>query len=237
MEPRKAFAFSAPPSVLPPGEGRRAKQASRDLLPLVQATERQRLTRELHDSTSQLLVAAQLMTGRLKRTLSDDDALVIVDELQDLMTEVQQEIRSISYLSQPPALEKLSFTQAVKTLVEGFGRRSGLIVSMQVVGSHATEWPEAGAALYRIVQEGLSNILRHAQATTASVSVIVRGNMTHVVIRDDGRGISRAAEPGVGLSGMRVRLAELGGRLTVRSLFPGTAIIASLATGTCRRLA
>ena len=110
-------------------------------------------------------------------------------------------------------------------------------MSMQVVGSHATEWPEAGAALYRIVQEGLSNILRHAHATTASVSVIVRGNMTHVVIRDDGRGISRAAEPGVGLSGMRVRLAELGGRLTVRSLFPGTAIIASLATGTCRRLA
>src|SRR5438309_3457169 len=177
MEPRKAFAFSAPPSVLPPGEGRRAKQASRDLLPLGQTTERQRLTRELHDSTSQLLVAAQLMAGRLKRTLSDHDALVIVNELQDLVKEVQQEIRSISYLSQPAALENVSFTEAVNTLVEGFGRRSGLIVSMHVVGGHVTDWPETGAALYRIVQEALSNILRHAHATTASVSVIARQSM------------------------------------------------------------
>src|SRR3954454_17634932 len=136
MEPRKVFVFSAAPSVLPPQERRRAEQVSRESLALSQAIERQRLTRELHDSTSQLLVAAQLMAGRLKRTLSDRNALVIVDELQDLVTEIQQEIRSISYLSQPPALEKLTFTEAVRRLVEGFGQRSGLIVSMHVDGGH-----------------------------------------------------------------------------------------------------
>src|SRR6059058_3604673 len=102
MEPRKALIFSAPPSELPRKERRGAMQVSRKSLPRGEATERQRLTRELHDSTSQLLVAAQLMAGRLKRTLLDHDALAIVDELQDLVTEVQQEIRSISYLSQPP---------------------------------------------------------------------------------------------------------------------------------------
>jgi len=235
MEPRNAFVISASPSVQPPQGRPGAKQVSRESLAQSQAIERQRLTRELHDSTSQLLVAAQLMAGRLKRTLSDRNALVIVDELQDLVTEIQQEIRSISYLSQPPALEKLSFTEAVRRLVEGFGQRSGLIVSMHVDGGHATDWPETGAVLYRIVQEALANILRHAHATTASVSVIARQSMTHVVIRDDGRGISPAAEPGVGLSGMRARLAELGGRLTVRSVSPGTAIIASLANGTCPR--
>src|SRR5437764_14206300 len=100
MEPRNAFVFSASPSELPPQDRRRAKQDGRESLPIGQATERQRLTRELHDSTSQLLVAAQLMAGRLKRTLSDHNALAIVDELQDLVTEIQQEIRSISYLSQ-----------------------------------------------------------------------------------------------------------------------------------------
>src|SRR5438309_8075034 len=159
MEPQKAFVFNASPSVLPPQERRRAKQVSREALPLGQATERQRLTRELHDSTSQLLVAAQLMAGRLKRTLLDHDALAIVAELQELVTEVQQEIRSISYLSQPPALETLSFTEAVKRLVEGFGRRSGLTVSMRVDGGCATDWPHTGAPLYRIVQEALANIL------------------------------------------------------------------------------
>src|SRR5438477_9474937 len=164
MEPRKALVFSASPSELPRQERRRAKQVSRESVPLGQTTERQRLTRELHDSTSQLLVAAQLMAGRLKRTLSDQDALAIVDELQDLVAEIQQEIRSISYLSQPPALEKSSFTEAVRTLVEGFGQRSGLVVSMHVEGGHATDWPGTGAALYRIVQEALANILRHAHA-------------------------------------------------------------------------
>ena len=160
MEPRNAFAFGASPSVQPRQRRPGAKQVGRESVPVGQATERQRLTRELHDSTSQLLVAAQLMAGRLKRTLSDQDALAIVDELQELVTEIQQEIRSISYLSQPPALEKLSFTEAVRRLVEGFGQRSGLIVSM-----HRTLARRGGGVALVGVQPEVARLLEIAGLT------------------------------------------------------------------------
>jgi len=212
-------------------ELRRANEDVRKALSESQSAERQRLTRELHDSTSQLLVGTQLLFGSLKPKVDSPDVLAIIEEVQELVRDAQREIRSISYLSQPPALEKWSFTEAVERLLQGFGERSGLAASMRIEGDFEIDLPETRAGLYRVVQEALSNIIRHAHATNASVSMIARRDMTHIVIRDNGRGIKPTATTGVGLSGMRARLTELGGKLSIRALSPGTAIIASVGNG------
>lgn len=214
-------------------ELRRLKNAFGQSLLDQQSIERQRLGRELHDSTSQLLAAIGLLLGRLKHQSPGDQALGLVEEMQELVGEAQQEIRSISYLAHPPSIEKLGLAGAMKSLVEGFARRTGLEASFEIQGevtqiSHAAE-----SAIYRLVQEALSNVHRHAHATRIRLLLIFRGAATHFVVADDGVGISveaRAgtANAGVGLASMRTRLAEIGGRLSIRTLSPGTAIIASV---------
>ena len=196
-----------------------------------QTIERQRLARELHDSTAQLLVAVGLLLGHLKRNSANEESLRVVEEIQDLMAEAQNEIRSISYLALPPALEKLGLFEALRSLVDGFGRRTDLKVSFAIVGEPVAISPAIEGALYRVVQEALSNVQRHARAKQARVSLRFSNSMIHLVVADDGVGIlpeTIRAGIGVGLPGMRSRLAEIGGRLSARHLAPGTAIIATV---------
>ena len=198
-----------------------------------QTIERRRMARELHDSTAQLLAAVGLLLGNLKRQSPRGDSVTLVEEIQELIGEAQTEIRSISYLAHPPALEKLGLVGALKSLVEGFGNRSGLEVSFGIEGEIAPVSVGTEGAIYRIGQEGLSNVYRHARAAHAHVTLCFRRSMVHLIIADDGVGISKetlAAEgrAGIGLVSMRMRLLELGGRLSVRRLSRGTAIIASV---------
>jgi two-component system NarL family sensor kinase len=198
-----------------------------------QAVERQRMARELHDSTSQLLTAVGLLLGRLKYEAPNEKSLVLVEELQDLVRETHQEIRSISYLAQPSAVEQLGLTGALKSLVEGLGRRTGLEASFEIEGDAVAIMEAAQGALYRIAQEALSNVHRHARATRVRIILSFRGLATHLVVADDGVGISPenaagAGTAGVGLGSMRSRLSEIGGRLTLQRLSPGTAVIASV---------
>lgn len=198
-----------------------------------QTIERQRLARELHDSTAQLLVAVGLLLGHLKRNSANEESLKVVEEIQDLMAEAQKEIRSISYLAHPPALEKLGLAEALRSLVDGFGRRTDLPATFELVGEPVAISPAVEGALYRVVQEALSNVHRHAQATETRVSLRFSNSMVHLIVSDDGVGIppeTIRAGIGVGLPGMRSRLAEIGGRLSARHLAPGTAIIASVPT-------
>lgn len=196
-----------------------------------QTIERQRLARELHDSTAQLLVAVGLLLGHLKRNSANEESLKVVEEIQELMAEAQKEIRSISYLGHPPALDKLGLAGALQALVEGFGRRTDLETSFDIAGKPASVSLAAEGAIYRVVQEALSNVHRHARARQVHVSLSYKKSMVHLGVSDDGVGIlpeTLRAGIGVGLPGMRSRLAEIGGRLSVRRLAPGTAIIASL---------
>ncbi len=198
-----------------------------------QAVERQRMARELHDSTSQLLTTIGLLLGSLEHQSPDRKALAVVEELQELVREAQQEIRSISYLAHPPALGQRGLAGAMKALVEGFGRRTGLEASFEIQGNETVIPAAAESVLYRIAQEGLSNVHRHARATRLSVFLCFRGSATHLVIADNGVGISPetlagTGRAGVGLASMHERLREIGGRLTVRGLSPGTAILATL---------
>ena len=214
-------------------ELRRLKHEFSDSLLERQSLERQRLGRDLHDSASQLLTAIGLMLGSLKIQSPKAQAVGLIDEMQDLLGEAHREIRSISYLAHPPALEKLGLPAAMKAIVEGFARRTGLQSSFEIQGDPVPMPARAESAVYRVAQEALSNVNRHAQASRVRLSLWYRGSAMHLVIADDGVGISRqtlsgAGASGVGLDSMRARLCEIGGRLSVRHLSPGTAVIATV---------
>ena len=194
-----------------------------------QAEERQRIARELHDSTTQLLACVSMKVGQLRRASSIPELPSILDELDQLLAETQKEIRSISFLAHPPSLGKLTLPEALKSLVDGFARRTGVDVEFQMVGEWSVACTAGAGAIYRIVQEALSNIHRHSKAARAKVQLTGKEKIVHVVISDDGVGMPDVINSGVGLAGMRSRLAELGGRLTIRSSLPtGTAVIASV---------
>jgi signal transduction histidine kinase len=200
-----------------------------------QTIERQRLARELHDSTAQLLVAVGLLLGNLKRQSANEESVRVVEEIQDLMAEAQKEIRSISYLAHPPALEKLGLIAATNSLVHGFARRTNLEASFDFLGEPRPISPAAEGAIYRVAQEALSNAHRHASATSVRALLCFRRSAIHLVIADDGIGMSADSlagkgDAGVGLASMRSRLAEIGGRLSILRLTPGTAIVASVPT-------
>lgn len=195
-----------------------------------QAEERRRMAREIHDSTMQLLAGLGLALGQLKRARKNRDAVEIVAEMEELLGEAQGEIRAISYLAHPPMLTNMGLAEALRMLVEGYGRRTGLRVSLNIAADLEVDWASAEVAMYRIVQEALSNIHRHAKATDVAVAVHRRRSMFHAIIVDNGIGMPTVVTQGVGLSSMRSRLAELGGRLTVRHARPGTMLVASLPT-------
>jgi signal transduction histidine kinase len=204
-----------------------------------QAVERRRLTRELHDSTSQLLATVGLVLGRFRFNSPNSEALGVVAEVQQLVSEAQREIRAISYLGQPPALDRRGLASALEPLAEGFGRRTNVRTSFAVDGGALSFSVPVETALFRVAQEALSNVHRHARASHVSLCLYCRKSTMHLVVADDGIGISDEAlagrgGAGVGLAGMRSRLSEIGGRLTVRRLSRGTAIIATVGDFTVR---
>lgn len=207
---------------------RRLRQGFSTSLIHTQEEERRRMGREIHDSTMQQLSALGLAVSQLKRTRLPGEALTLVDDIEELLFDAQRELRSIAYLAHPPQLSRMDLAEAMRALVEGFGRRAGLTTSFEADGVTEVQWQNARVAIYRVLQEALSNVHRHARATQLSVRLIGRRSMIHVIVADNGKGIPADVQPGVGLLGMRARLAELGGRLIVRDLAPGTAVIGSV---------
>lgn len=213
-------------------ELRRAKADFPQSLLDGQTLERRRMARELHDSTSQLLTAAGLLLARLKMQPATGESSAIVEELQSLLGEAQQEIRLVTYLAHPPALGRRSLAEALKALVEGFGRRTGMQTSFEIRGEPRRL--NSDSAHYRVAQEALSNVFRHAGADRVRVMLFYRPSGVHLVIADDGCGIpvrGIADCDGVGLASMRARLQEVGGRLMVRRIEPGTAVLATVRGG------
>ena len=193
-----------------------------------QTEERRRFARELHDSIQQLLVAMTMSLSQLKLSRPSRKAAQIVDQMDALLGSIHGEIRSISYLSHPPVLGRMGIRAALEELVLGFGRRAGLETSFVIEGEMMPIRAAAEMAIYRSVQEALSNVHRHAHANRVDVRLIFRKSLVHAVITDDGIGLPEHIPSGVGLSGMRSRLAELGGRLFVLHKPHGTALVASV---------
>ena len=195
-----------------------------------QAEERRRIAREVHDSTMQLLAGLGLSIAHLKETKRKPKIEIqIVDEMEQLLGEAQRELRTISFLAHPPMVSELGLATAIRQLAGGFAKRTGLkIVTNAEEDIHVS--PAAEVAVYRVVQEALSNVHRHARATHAAVGIYLRRSMLHIAIVDNGIGMPERVRKGVGLSSMRERIDEIGGRLMSRHGKPGTVIIASVPT-------
>ena len=209
-------------------ELRRLREDFSSSVLLGQADERLKIGREIHNSTMQLIACLDMKLGQLKRSRPTSDQESLLEEMGELVTETQHAIQSISYLTHPPLLDNLTLPQALEILVEGFARRTGIDVRFDTADDPQFCCAAAEIAAYRIVQEALSNILRHSKATHATVQLTRRKALMHVVIADDGKGMPHVIRSGVGLAGMRSRLSELGGRLSIVSRSPGTAVIATI---------
>ena len=198
----------------------------------VQEQERRRVARDLHDSTGQLLVALQLSLMQLKRTVLGGISSGVIAECGEVLQRVQREIRTLSFLSHPPALFNHQLASAVETLVRGFGHRTDLAVEV-MIGEIGTISSAVEAVVYRLLQEALGNIYRHAAAKRVSVYLCATGDALHLSVKDDGVGFEyhggfQSVQPGVGVAGMRERVEELGGRLAIQRLAAGTLLTASI---------
>jgi two-component system, NarL family, sensor histidine kinase UhpB len=181
--------------------------------------ERKRIARELHDETAQLL-AALLIRVRVVRQAGDPAAVDAL--LEDMRREIGTALEGIRRFARglrPPALDELGLVAAVGEHVRSIAELGGIEVTLEADEIARGELaPEAELALYRIVQESLSNVLRHAQARTAAVRVRRQDGVLVVTVDDDGRGFDpERAVAGLGLFGMNERAGYLGGRVQVDS--------------------
>lgn len=189
--------------------------------------ERKRIARELHDETAQML-AALLIRIRVVRGARDPQAVDAL--LEDMRREVGQALEGIRRFARglrPPALDELGLVPALESHLRQLEEIAGLQITLESDPPGGVDLPpEAELALYRIVQEALSNVVRHAHATRAAVRIAHGRDRVVVTVEDDGRGFDPARAVsheggGLGLFGMNERAAYLGGRAEVRSA-PGT---------------
>jgi signal transduction histidine kinase len=207
-----------------------------DQLLHAQEQERQRIAIELHDSMSQHLVGLLMGLASLRKRLGDDPGgRAIADEMRKLIMQAVQETRVLSYLMNASGKEPEDFDASVRRFVEGFGRRAGLTVTFEAEGRVNRVGAAIRHAIFRVVQEAMSNVYRHAHATKVAVKLVGRGGLLTVSIADDGRDVRREADfgenappLGVGIPGMRVRVEQLGGHLEVTFVAEGATVVASV---------
>ncbi len=205
--------------------------ASRALLDAAES-ERRRVGRELHDSTAQHLVAIDLGLGALQRRLPEGsrDTDRIFRDLKLSLAAAHREIRAFSYLLHPPLLKRRGLIDTLQRFVEGFARRSGITLDLRMSKRHPQLPEDIEIVLFRVAQEAMMNVYRHAEAQHVRIELIAGKNAVSLEVEDDGVGIAEAT-PGVGITGMRARLAQLGGRLTISSQLVGTKLRASIPLG------
>jgi signal transduction histidine kinase len=207
---------------------------SDDRVMAAQQEERQRLAGELHDSVGQNLVALTLNLTRLRNASPPEPALQgIVDEMAAALQQTHAEIRTLSFLLQPPWEDAGgSIETALRDLATGFARRAGLQVDARIDRLRSTLCRRRQLTLFRILQEALVNVHRHARASAVEVELQQRPRHIILKVRDDGRGIQAPDGArlcaGVGLKNMRARLHEFGGDLLIVSDGSGTTLTAKL---------
>ena len=195
----------------------------------IQEEERAKVARELHDGATQDLVTLLLHLGNMRKNADREQELAALDKCMHLAEECTNELRVVSYLLHPPLLEELGLRLALNGYVEGFARRTGIAVTMNASGDLETLGFDVNLAVFRIVQEALSNIHRHSRSSTASVVVARDHNGLNLEITDQGCGMPSGTDhAGVGLASMRERVRLLKGRLEIKSGAAGTSIMAFL---------
>lgn len=204
----------------------------------LQDEERRRIARELHDSTGQELAALRLHLDRIAAAGPlPEKTLALVREAEQICQSCTADVRTISYLLHPPMLDEVGLLPALEWYVSGFSERSGVKVTKEISEPKRPLSMELNTALFRIIQEALVNIHKHAESKEAKIRLSADGGQVLLEIRDHGKGIHPARVSryggnnenglsglGVGLTGMRERVRQLGGTLEILAANPGTLI-------------
>ncbi|MHB8540074.1 MAG: PAS domain S-box protein [Candidatus Acidiferrales bacterium] len=205
----------------------------------IQDDERRRIARDLHDSAGQYLSALS-MTLEAARQISKDLPPKLaqkLDEASEITDKCSSEIRTLSHLLHPPLIEELGLTSAISWYVEGFAKRGEVQINLQMPPKLKRVGDDVELALFRVLQECLTNIHRHSGSKTATVKVEVDEHRASLEVSDQGTGIPKATldsrkagpkRPGIGISGMRERLKDLGGTLEIDSSASGTTVRATI---------
>jgi PAS domain S-box-containing protein len=220
---------------------KQAEQALRDLsgrLLRSQDEERRRIARELHDTTAQGLAALLMNLSLVKASapgMNDKTRQILADTVS-LAEQSTRELRTVSYLLHPPMLDELGLAGAMRDYADGFARRSGLRVDLELPPDLEGLPRDTALALFRVMQEALANVRRHSGSRTASIRLARTATELQLEVRDQGQGMAAArklsaGDPpggglGVGVPGMRERMRQLGGRLEIESNNRGTCVIA-----------
>jgi PAS domain S-box-containing protein len=198
------------------------ERLSKDLIS-AQEEERRRIARELHDEAGQALYALrlglELLRNRLKKM--DRETLHMMDEQMKVVSQTIDNIRRITYDLRPSLLDDLGLIPAVRWYVQGYEKRTGINVDLKIDVPELKLPGDAEVNVYRIIQEALTNVQRHAKARNVSVGLLLSAGFLRLEIRDDGMGFTaamKAGGSGVGLIGMKERITYLGGSLLVYSL-------------------
>ena len=211
-----------------------ADRVARDALRRVvagQELERRRLARELHDETGQALTSILLGLKHVEEAGSPESARAAAAELREQIVDTLQNVRRLAVELRPSALDDFGLAPALERLAEAFGEQSGIAVDIQTNLDSRRLTPEVETALYRIVQEALTNVAKHAEATRVSIVVTRRESSVTAVIEDDGQGFGAGGGTGegLGLVGMKERVGLLGGRLALESTEgAGTTVVAEV---------
>src|SRR5579872_573076 len=203
----------------------------------LQDEERRRFARDLHDSTGQTLAALKISLGSLQQLMTQiSKAPSLVEDLEVLAEQALQEIRTTSHLLHPPMLDEVGFSSAAQWYIDGFSKRSGIRTNLELTARPPLTKDEE-LVFFRILQESLTNVLRHSGSLVVDIRFVSDQKDAILSIRDYGKGIPRetlesfretASGVGVGLGGMRQRILELGGHLSVDSDGQGTCITATM---------
>ncbi len=203
-----------------------SQRVARDALRRVvegQEVERRRLARELHDETGQALTSILLGLRAAEDAAGPDEARKAVSDLRELVVGTLQDVRRLAVQLRPKALDDFGLAAALERLAQTFAETSGVRVDLEARLGDERLPAEVETTLYRIVQEALTNIVKHAGASTVSILLGRRDGSATLVIEDDGQGfvLDQARPDGLGLIGMQERVALHAGRLTIEST-PGT---------------
>jgi two-component system, NarL family, sensor kinase len=205
----------------------------------LQDDERRRIGRDLHDSTGQILTALGMQLARLQRLAENENSSTrgLIADCAALAQRCSSDIRTASYLLHPPLLDEIGLLSALRWLADGLTRRSDINVVLQLPETLPRLPRDLELALFRVVQEAISNVHRHAQSPSVTIRLTLDSGAITLEVQDAGLGIPEAFDSGnvpdpimrgVGLGGMRERLRQLGGQLTILSSPSGTCIRATV---------
>lgn len=203
----------------------------------LQDDERRRIARELHDSVGQTLAALSMNLTTVRADIEQlARTAIALNDSEGLVREMVTEVRTISHLLHPPLLDELGLASALRWYVGGFSQRSNIKVDLDMPEDFVRLPAEMETAIFRIVQECLTNIHRHSGSPVARIRVRERDRQAQVDIEDKGKGIppkkleemASAGTPGVGIRGMQERIRQLGGTVEINSGAHGTVVTVRL---------